>query len=538
MSDYIYPEVTPNQSSLELVSNTDSRMSPLSGAVQTVDRTGERFMLTLAHNNLTTTERRQLLSFLALLNGMQHRAYIRDFSYSGPSGTLSGISNIQTPLDVTATGWSMPTWLTVSNITHGVRAHRFGNDTNGQSMPSYTMTTVAGISYSWRVAARGYTNLSPLMRWMYVTDYTGGAQTGGRLKQVPSAAFTLSEADVTHNSITAPGNALRVATTNHSVSGDPEHIIDIHRQEFARCLLVDNGVNALNYSEQLQQSSDWTPGLASISSNPSPNGPAPDATDTADSFIEDSSTGFHQLVQSVSRTSATGNWTGSIFLKANTNQRISFKVDDGSDNGYSGYFDATLGTITTEGLEGSGAESGFATMHEYPNGWYRCRVTVNLPATATARIVIFMCDGASNTRNYTGDGSSAVWLWGAQLQYGGQLGRYVKTTTAAATEESQTGNEIFVKGLDSSTTGQLLAGDQVQIGDQLLILESDLHGDASGVGLLVVRNRIRVAPADEDPVVLYRPCGRFILAEQRNGMASRPGVFSDISLRFMEDIAS
>lgn len=537
MADYIFPEVTANSASMTLEANTGVFRAD-SGALQTSDRSGERWLFQVSHQNLTGADRRKLMAFIARLNGQEHRAYIRDFSYSGPSGTLSTISNLHVPLSATGTGFtSFPAWLEVSDTTFGVRLYRNGNTANGSSVPIASLTTVSGVSYCHRVAIVGNTALAASNKLHYGADYTGGAQTAGGLA---NTSIVNGVTDVSHLGMTAPGTSTRMATTDQTpttstVTGYSQW--DLERLELARCLLIDNGVNELTYSEQFDNAA-WQKSDSSVSANPSPGASAPDASDTADELIE-SATGpiAHYIYQSHTRASAAEFWTGSVFIKKNTNQRIRLSVYAGSNDGGSGWFDADTGTVTQETLSAPG-ESLYTSIHDYGNGWYRCRVSVRLPASTTAQLLIWLCDGASNTTSYAGDGSSGLYIWGAQLQQGGQLGRYVQTTTAAATAASQTGSEIWVKGLDADTDGQLLAGDQVQIGDQLCILESDLDGDESGVGLMVVRNRIRTAPSDEDPVVLYRPCGKFILANNANSWENRPGVFSGFGLSFIEDFAA
>ena len=48
---------------------------------------------------------------------------------------------------------------------------------------------------------------------------------------------------------------------------------------------------------------------------------------------------------------------------------------------------------------------------------------------------------------------------------------------------------------------------------------------------------LRSSPADNAPVAIHRPLARFLLAEEEVGWGSRPGVLSDFSLSFVEDIA-
>ncbi len=73
MTTYAFPSVTPNVSSIELVSNTKIFMSPISGAIQTIDRGGERWVWRLNFVSLAGTNRAVMQAFLVKLNGQQHR---------------------------------------------------------------------------------------------------------------------------------------------------------------------------------------------------------------------------------------------------------------------------------------------------------------------------------------------------------------------------------------------------------------------------------------------------------------------------------
>lgn len=89
MTTYAFPSVTPNASSIELVSNTQTFISPISGAIQTLDRGGERWVVTLTYTNLSGANRAVMQAFLVKLNGQQHRFTLHNHA-EPQRGVLSG----------------------------------------------------------------------------------------------------------------------------------------------------------------------------------------------------------------------------------------------------------------------------------------------------------------------------------------------------------------------------------------------------------------------------------------------------------------
>jgi hypothetical protein len=105
---------------------------------------------------------------------------------------------------------------------------------------------------------------------------------------------------------------------------------------------------------------------------------------------------------------------------------------------------------------------------------------------------------------------------------------------------SQTGSALWIDALPVSTTGLLKAGDMVAVyttGWELKRLTADLNSNASGQAHMMFEPSLRASPADNAPISIYRPMARFLLAEDEVSWGSRPGILSDFSVSFVEDIA-
>ena len=171
--------------------------------------------------------------------------------------------------------------------------------------------------------------------------------------------------------------------------------------------------NLVTYSEDLSNAA-WTAERGSISANAAI---APNSALTADKYVEDSSTGYHRTA--ISPTLVVGvRYTTSIYAKASGRRYLVMNSD--ATLGARSIFDLQSGTVNVIGGSGEIVDAG--------SGWYRCSVSGVCVATGQQYI-------GTNTSSvdgpYTGDGTSGVFLWGAQLNLGPTATAYVPTTTAA-----------------------------------------------------------------------------------------------------------
>ena len=208
-------------------------------------------------------------------------------------------------------------------------------------------------------------------------------------------------------------------------------------------LVEPQSINLCLQSEDL--STTWVSGgTTTVTTNDTV---APDGNTSADKIvdIDNDSTGEVQIYQNITVTANT-KYTASIFLKADGLSFASIIAVD---------YDGTTDGIQFFELSGSGS-LGTATnlddssIEAYPNGWYRCSITFTQGASDTnTQFRVKVADSISNTIVPL-DGTSSIFVWGAQLEESPIATSYIPTTTGAVTRNK---DDIYLTSA-SSLIGQ------------------------------------------------------------------------------------
>lgn len=194
------------------------------------------------------------------------------------------------------------------------------------------------------------------------------------------------------------------------------------------------GDNQLIFSEQFDNGA-WTKNNSTVTADTTT---APNGTNTADTLTESSNTGTQQIYETggLSYTANTVS-TWSIYLKNNTRRYAVVVCANGSSNWFYAAVDLQTGTQTGSGSGATGTLTNFSIV-DVGNGWYRCELTGSTEGTTNIFPKVLLSDVANPTitsfGNYsrTGDGSSSIFLWGAQFVTG-LTQSYVPTTSQPAT---------------------------------------------------------------------------------------------------------
>jgi hypothetical protein len=176
--------------------------------------------------------------------------------------------------------------------------------------------------------------------------------------------------------------------------------------------------NLLQYSEDFSNAY-WTKTNSSITANVTT---APNGTLTADKLIENTANSSHQILSTSVTATVGSNYVSSIYAKAGERNWVLVIYFDGSTvkgryfdllNGVGGAYWASA-TITN-------------SITSVGDGWYR--ITLSYSATSTSNILgVYLAD-SDNNNSYTGNGTSGIFIWGAQVVEGTSAQSYLPTTT-------------------------------------------------------------------------------------------------------------
>jgi len=226
--------------------------------------------------------------------------------------------------------------------------------------------------------------------------------------------------------------------------------------------------NLITYSEDFSQSY-WTKSGSSVTSN---SVTSPDGTLNAYKLVEDTSTAQHRL-RATNATITPGTVTQTIFAKAA--ERTWILVQENDMGGY--YFNLSTGVVgSSSGLPDSN------TITSMGNGWYKITVTITT-ANAFAKFSLYPATG-DNSSSYTGDGTSGVYIWGAQLEVGSYATSYIPNsgTDAGVTRNQDQFTRDGIGSLINDSEGVLFVEMAFSDEGRLAILNSDASDDQVVLG--------------------------------------------------------
>ena len=289
--------------------------------------------------------------------------------------------------------------------------------------------------------------------------------TLGVVMLVDSLAAVINEASTTTNSVyiwraqAQFGDQATnyIPTTTAAVTEGP--VTNLPRLDYLgstcpQLLMEPTRTNLMVYSQMLDNSA-WSKDGVSVSGNVAVS---PDGYTNADLIIEDTSLSAHRNSRTVSWVSGT-TYAVSCFVKQGTGNRR-FGILLGSTVFGTNLFinfNIETGLVTTN----SGNITG--KIENYGNGWFRCIAfaTALVTGSISASFYLRQTDAAITT-TYTGDGTSSLYMWGAQVEAGAYATSYIPTTAATVTRNNDACSKTSITSLIGQTEGTLFFQGAIQ----------------------------------------------------------------------------
>ena len=252
-------------------------------------------------------------------------------------------------------------------------------------------------------------------------------------------------------------------------------------------LLENSATNLVNYSEAFSNGY-WIKEKTSITSSAVIS---PDGTLSASKLVEDSSNGLHRTYSSLITTAQNNNYTSSVFAKKGGRNIFGIQTSSGAQPYV--WFNLDKGIIELQQSNIVGK------IESLPNGWYKCSATWNSSSATNDRVFIQLAKSTSNT-SYTGDGTSGIYLWGAQFEQSSFPTSYIPTSGSSVTRQADTANNSGNSEVFNDSEGVLFADikgfSNGGVGDRVISISDGSTANSIQLFLHNTANRINFRVRD------------------------------------------
>jgi hypothetical protein len=205
-------------------------------------------------------------------------------------------------------------------------------------------------------------------------------------------------------------------------------------------LLEGQRSNALAHSEYLN-------GIVTFGGTNTDNATtSPEGLVNSGLYTENTANTYHRFNTGNQSYTQNQAYTFSVFAKSYSDNRFLI-VNCVSAFGARTYFDLSDGT--------KNVVSGTADIQDYGNGWYRCSVTGTRTAATGTDSIYFGLNTTEADSAYTGDGTSGMYFWGAQLEEGSYSTSYIPTYGASVTRSEDYSDNAGDSSVFNDTEGVL-----------------------------------------------------------------------------------
>ena len=223
--------------------------------------------------------------------------------------------------------------------------------------------------------------------------------------------------------------AINVPRLDYTGGGCPSILVEPQR------------TNLVLYSEEFDNIY-WTKLNSTITAN---SATAPDGTLTADKLVENTLLGNH-TVGKIGAIASAGTYTLSVYAKAS--ERTNIGIGNTSSNHFA-IFNLSSGTIT-QGSSGTVTNGVISSIDA--NGFYRVSCTITVTGAISVGIILV---STGTTISYTGNGTSGLFIWGAQLEAASNATSYIPTVASSVTRNADEISKTGISSLIGQTEGTL-----------------------------------------------------------------------------------
>ena len=200
-------------------------------------------------------------------------------------------------------------------------------------------------------------------------------------------------------------------------------------------LLEPQRTNLVTYSESFSNAY-WIKSNSSITSNAAIS---PDGTLNADKLVESATNSYHAIWTSSLNVVANTDFTFSAYVKKADRKYVTVGLAHSSAEGAVAQFNLDTQSLVYSGDIGSIYTYVSSGIEAIGNNWYKLHIVFQTTLTVTNPAIalsddIFTSSSITNTaNNYTGDGTSGVYIFGAQVEVGSYPTSYIVSNSGSAT---------------------------------------------------------------------------------------------------------
>jgi hypothetical protein len=298
--------------------------------------------------------------------------------------------------------------------------------------------------------------------------------------------------------------------TTGTINSAPRFDHDPTTGESLGLLVEEARTNLILQSENL--STTWTNVNTSEAINVAT---APDGTTTADKLITNNGVASvsSYITQTVAKSAAATTYTYSVFAKTGdtgTGTVQLLAVDTASSaNRATSIFSTVSGTIVNAASVNGTFTNASSIITPLADGWYRFSLTFTTGTETSINLRLY------SRLPTTGNGSSGLLLWGAQLEAGAFATSYIPTVAATVTRAADISTSVATSVFENSWYRQ---------DEGTVFVEASPKANAAFVGFNdgTTSNRIRLAHTGTTAALAVNVTGGALQFSINSGVASFP----------------